>query len=292
MTTPLDTRGFLVVILAILTSSCGVERSPSEGATPRPFEGRRLVLFVGSASQPPTEDAARAFEERTGAKLDVHFGGSGAMLSQLKLARRGDIYFPGSSDYLELAKRQGLVDPATETVVAYLIPAINVPAGNPLGILSLEDLAKPGVRVGIARPDTVCVGLYAVEVLEGAGISRRVRENIVTNAESCAKTAQIVALRQVDAVLGWDVFTHWDPERIETIPLDPAQVPRIGTLPAAIGVHAQDRVLAAAFLEFLTSSDGRAIFAKWGYLTVTEKARPFAREGAPIGGEWPLPDHW
>jgi molybdate transport system substrate-binding protein len=43
------------------------------------------------------------FEQRTGAKVILHFGGSGQMLAQLKLAQRGDLYFPGSSDYMELA---------------------------------------------------------------------------------------------------------------------------------------------------------------------------------------------
>lgn len=256
------------------------------------FAGRRIEVFVGSASQPPTEEAAKRFEELTGARLDLHFGGSGAMLSQIKLAGRGDIYFPGSSDYLELAKREGLLDPPTEVRVAYLLPAINTPKGNPRGIRSLADLGSPGVRVGIARPDTVCVGLYAVEVLERAGLSDRIRPNIVTHAESCAKTAQIVATGQVDAVIGWRVFAHWDPERIETILLAPDEVPRIGYLPAAICRFSRDRELARAFLEFLISAEGQAIFRNWRYLTTEGEAHALARPDTPVGGEWPLPESW
>ena len=78
------------------------------------YEGHVLELFVGTASKPPTEAAAAAFEHQTGAKLEVHFGGSGKMLSDMKLAERGDIYFPGSSDYMEKAKAEGLVVPETE----------------------------------------------------------------------------------------------------------------------------------------------------------------------------------
>ncbi|HRP64282.1 MAG TPA: substrate-binding domain-containing protein, partial [Phycisphaerales bacterium] len=171
----------VAAVAAALMSGCGDRDAGSEVLHPYPreFEGRRLILFVGSASQPPTELAAATFEQQTGAKLEVHFGGSGEMLSRMKLIERGDIYFPGSSDYLELAKREGLIDPQTETIVAYLVPAINVPKGNPANIQRLEDLARPGVRVAIARPDTVCVGLYAVELLEKTGLAERVRPNIV-----------------------------------------------------------------------------------------------------------------
>ncbi len=191
-------RRLLVLPMALLAvmSAFGCAAPPSGGrqeptGTPAgqlPFQGRSIEGFVGSASKPPTEEAAKVFEERTGAQVILHYGGSGAMLSQMKLTQRGDLYFPGSSDYMELAKREGLVRPETERAIVYLIPAINVPKGNPKDIQSLLDLAKPDVRVGIARPDTVCVGLYAAEVLERAGISQKVKPNIVTNAESCGSS--------------------------------------------------------------------------------------------------------
>lgn len=282
------------LLLAALSAVTGCDGPHAEVPSPHPrvFEGRTLVVFVGSASQPPTEKAVARFMAETGARVEAHYGGSGEMLARMKLSSVGDIYFPGSSDYIEIAKREGLVDPATETIVAYLVPAITVPRGNPAGIETLEDLARPGVRVAVARPDTVCVGLYAVEVLERAGLASAVRPNIVTHPESCAKTAQVVALGQVDAALGWEVFEHWDPQRIRTILLPPQRVPRIGVLPAAITAMCRDRALAQAFLEFLVSADGQAIYAERGFLTTVEAARRLTRSDAPVGGEWPLPEGW
>ena len=267
-------------------------RTGNASTAEKTFSGRSIEVFVGSASKPATEEAAALFQEETGAEVILHFGGSGQMLSQLRLAERGDIYFPGSSDYMELAKREGDVDPDTETRIVYLIPAINVPPGNPKGITSLEDLGKPGVRVGTARPDAVCVGLYAVEVLERNGVADQVRANIVTQTESCAKTAQLVSMQMVDAVIGWRVFEYWDPERIKTVMLAPAQIPRIGYIPAAVAKSTSDRQLAEAFIGFLTGSDGRAIFRKWRYLTTEAEARQYAEPDTPVGGEWQLPETW
>jgi len=211
----------LVGVLCVATQVLAGEQANT-------LAGKRLELFIGAASKPATEEAAKAFEDKTGCRMLLHFGGSGAMLSQMKLTRRGDLYFPGSSDFMELAKREKLVVPETEKIVVYLIPAINVPADNPKKIERLEDLGKPGVRVGIARPDTVCVGLYAVMVLTHNKLADQVKPNIVTHAESCEKTAQLVALGTVDAVLGWRVFQYWNPEKIKTIMLTPEQIPRIG----------------------------------------------------------------
>lgn len=284
-------RGLLLAALAAVTG-CDGRREAFPAPHPRAFEGRTLVVFVGSASQPPTAKAVARFMAETGARVEMHVGGSGEMLARMTLSSVGDIYFPGSSDYMEIAKREGLVDPATETIVACLVPAITVPSGNPAGIETLEDLARPGVRVAIARPDAVCVGLYAVEVLERAGLASAVRPNIVTYTESCAKTAQVVALGQVDAALGWEVFEHWDPQRIRTILLPPERVPRIGFLPAAITTTCRDHDLARAFLAFLVSEEGQAIYAAWKYLTTIEAARRLTRPDAPVGGEWRLPEGW
>jgi molybdate transport system substrate-binding protein len=258
----------------------------------RPYAGHTLELFVGTASKPPTEAAVAVFEQKTGAKLEVHFGGSGQMLSDMKLAERGDVYFPGSSDYMEKAKAERLVVPETEQRIVYLIPAINVQRGNPHHIHRLEDLAQPGLRIGIARPDTVCVGLYGVELLEHAKLTDQVKPNIVTNAESCEKTAQLVSLKTVDAVLGWEVFEHWDPDHIETVYLPKQQITRIGYIPAAVGSRAKEPALAKAFISFLASDEGKAIFKKWSYLTTEAEARAYALPSTPVGGVYELPASW
>ncbi len=258
----------------------------------KPFQGKILEVYVGSASKPPAEEASRVFEQLTGAKVVLHIGSSGKMLSELKLVRRGDLYFPGSSDFMERAKRQRLVRPETERRVVYLIPAINVPVSNPAKIRRLEDLARPGVRVGIARPDTVCVGLYAAEILDKEGLTPRIKPNIVTYAESCEKTAQIVSLGLVDAVIGWEVFEKWDPRHIKTIYLQPKQVSRIGYIPIAVTTFSRQPELAQAFIAFLTGPKGKAIFKRWGYLTSLSEARKFCLPNTPVGGEWKLSRNW
>lgn len=289
-----------VVLVALVAAACSksdgsaAHASASERANKdRPFAGKTIEVFVGAASKPATEDAVAAFEARTGAKLEVHYGGSGKMLSAIKLSSRGDVYFPGSSDYMDLAKKEGLVDPATEQRVVYLVPAINVQRGNPKGIKSLADLGQPGLRVGIARPDTVCVGLYAVELLEATKLVDQVKPNIVTHADSCEKAANLVALKSVDAVIGWEVFEHWDKDTIETVRLPREQVTRIGYIPVAVSTKAKEPALAKEFIAYLVGAEGQAIYKKWGYLASAEEAREkYALPTTPVGGAWKLPESW
>jgi molybdate transport system substrate-binding protein len=240
---------------------------------------------------PATREAALLFEKETGIHVELHFGGSGSMLSQLILSRRGDLYFPGSPDYMAKAIEKKAVDPGSVREVAYLIPAINVPRGNPRSIKGLEDLGREGVRLAIANPHSVCVGLYAVEILEKNGLKKRIKPNIKTYVESCSRTAHIVALNNVDAVIGWRVFEHWNTKRILTIPLKPGEVPRIATIPIAISTFSHNYREARQFIDFLDSDVGKGIFKRWGYIVTEAEARRFAPM-ARIGGRYEIPPDW
>jgi len=254
-----------------------------------------ILIFAGSASKPPTEEVVRVFQEKTGIHVDVIFGGSGFVLSQMKLAKKGDLYFPGSSDFMEKAKKEALVFPESEKLVVYLVPSINVQKGNPKGIHSLKDLTRDGIRVAIANPETVCVGLYAVEIIEknlALAEKKKFKRNLVNYTESCEKTAVAISLKAVDAVLGWEVFHYWDPDRIETIYLKPDEIPRIGYLPIAISKYTRDRSSAQKFIDFLLTREGKAIFQKYHYLMTPQEARRFTRPDTPVGGEYLIPEGW
>jgi molybdate transport system substrate-binding protein len=254
-----------------------------------------LLIFAGAASKPATEEAVKIFQEKTGIPVDVSFGGSGFVLSQMKLARKGDLYFPGSSDFMEVAKKDGLVFPETEKIIVYLVPAINVQKGNPKRIYSLKDLTKDGIRVAIANPEFVCVGTYAAEIIEknlNPIEKEKFKKNLVNYTESCEKTANAISLKAADAVLGWRVFHYWDPERIETIYLKPDEIPRVGYIPIAISKFTQDKILSQKFIDFILSTQGKTIFRKYHYLMDLEEARRFTRPDTPVGGQYVLPNEW
>lgn len=255
----------------------------------------RILIFAGAASKPATEEVIKNFQEKFGIPVDMIFSGSGFVLSQMKLARKGDLYFPGSSDFMEIAKKDGLVFTETEKIIVYLVPAINVQKGNPKRIYSLKDLTKDGIRVAIANPEFVCVGTYAVEIIEknlNPMEKEKFKKNLVNYTESCEKTANAISLKAVDAVLGWRVFQYWDPERIETIYLKPDEIPRVGYISIAISKFTKDKILSQKFIDFILSPQGKTIFRRYHYLMDLEEARRFTRPDTPVGGQYVLPNEW
>ena len=53
-----------------------------------PSSSKRILIFAGSASKPATEEMARLFQDKSGISVNITFGGSGFVLSQIELAKR------------------------------------------------------------------------------------------------------------------------------------------------------------------------------------------------------------
>jgi len=250
-----------------------------------------LHFFCGSAVKTPMQEIIQSYKVDKGVRVNVIYSGSGGLLSQMELSKRGDVYLCGSPDYIAIGEEKGLLVKGTDKLVAYLVPAIIVPKGNPQGIHSLEDLTKKGVRIGMGNPESVCLGLYGVELLDKNGLLESVLPNVVVFAKSCEDTATLAVLRKVDAILGWDVFQSWNPDKVEWIKIDPDKIPRISYIAIAIPVFVKDRRLAQDFINYVLSLKGKAIFKKWGYVSEEGEAKRYAPR-ATSGGEYKLPEKY
>jgi molybdate transport system substrate-binding protein len=237
---------------------------------------KSIAVFAGAAAAPVYGEAAKLFKDKYGVKVELRLGGSGSVLSAMKIAKTGDLFIPGSPEFLLEAAKSNIIDKGSVKKLAYLVPAIIVQKGNPHNITSLEDLCKPGLRVGIADPVSVCVGLYAKELLEKNGLWDGVKRNIVVYAQSCDATAALIPTGAVDVIIGWHVFADWYPDKAERIWIEPSKVPKIGYIAGAVSVFAEDKVLAKKFLDFLASEEVARIWSKYGYFASEQEARRYA----------------
>jgi len=237
---------------------------------------KSITVFAGAAAAPVYEEATKLFKDKYGFSVELRLGGSGIVLSAMKIAKTGDLYIPGSPEFLFEAAKSDIIDLGSVKKLAYLVPAIIVQKGNPYNVTSLEDLSKPGLRVGIADPDSVCVGLYAKDLLEKNGLWESVKGNIVVYAQSCEATAALIPTGAVDAIIGWHVFEDWYPDKAERVWIEPTKVNRIGYIAGAVSVFAEDKALAKKFLDFLASDEVAGIWAKYGYFASEQEARQYA----------------
>ena len=264
----------VLAVMALLVVAAGCP-SPEEAKAPvvpetkapiqkAPDTGASLTVFAGAASKPALEPLAAMYEERTGTKVSITFGGSGAVLTQFSQEQYGDLYIPGSDDFMDKAEKKGAVLPETRTVLVYLVPVINVPKGNPKRITSLEGLAGDDLRVVIGDPETVCLGDIGKAMLTQAGVWGKVEPRIVSYATSCEDVLNALLLGEADAVIGWDVFARQHADEVEAIRL-PEKLARTRNIPASVIKWSKDPEAAKAFIEFLASDEALKVWTEHGY---------------------------
>jgi molybdate transport system substrate-binding protein len=197
------------------------------------------------------------------------------VLSQMALSRSGDVYIAPEQSFMDAALEKQAVRTETVRSIAYMVPVIAVKKGNPKNILTLADLARPGVRVAVTRPETTLLGKYAPEIFRQAGLAEAIEENVITQAARPDNLLTMLVMGQVDAGIIWHFYQFQAPEEIENIYLPPEQLVGIGEMQAAVTTYNQDEELAQQFIDYLTSADGQAVFKRLGYLVDTEEVQPY-----------------
>ena len=60
-----------------------------------------LYLYAGAGLKEPVEKIVKQFEQNTGNKVTVEYGGSGQILARYNQVKTGDLFLSGSADYVE-----------------------------------------------------------------------------------------------------------------------------------------------------------------------------------------------
>jgi molybdate transport system substrate-binding protein len=252
-----------VVVLLALGAGCG--RDVLRGDPDAP-----LFFYCGAGLRLAAEPLIAAFRERTGIVVDPTFTGSGCLVGQAEMGRTGDLFMPGELFYMQQAADRGLV--TQWRVVAWFVPVILVRDGNPLGIHTLEDLYRPGVRVGLGEPKACAIGDFTPRLLAAKGLSAEALEpNVVATFVTAPEIGNAVKLGSIDAAIQWDAVAAAYLEGGDVVPIPTEDATR-SAVPLGVLATSARPDAARAFLEFVAGPEGQAILESHHY--TVDPSRP------------------
>ncbi len=236
-----------------------------------------IRIFSARACAEPLYEAAKAYEAQTGVRIAVDVCARHCVKAEaeeatphledflVEISEYGvhDLAIGGAEFLLDDGEVKGIVRRGQRRTIAYRTTALVVPRGNPAGIRSINDLARPGVRIAISMMD--CLKGVWEDVTARLGLLERIRPNITFRASGCVAIVEAVAEQKVDVAFGWSAFKHLDDARIEIIELPVAQQIMRGT---GIGLlsFSKNPERAAAFMDYLTTPEARAHYLKRGWV--------------------------
>ena len=280
---------FVLIGTALLTA-CGTAARPSPAPatatpvlipslppptpTPKP-EPRNLTVFAAASLTEAFKEIGANFEAANpGVSVTFSFAGSQTLSTQLTQGAAADVFASANKTEMDKLVSANLVaaDAPRNFLTNQLI--VILPANNPANVQSLQDLARPGLKLVLADK-TVPAGKYALQLLDnmvkdpsfGADFKTRVLANVVSNENDVKQVVAKVQLGEADAGIVYVSDSVADPG-LKTIQI-PANLNVIARYPIAALANARQPQLAAAFIAYVLSPDGQATLKKWGFTPIT-----------------------
>ena len=251
---------------------------------PTPVAAQETLKVYGPGGPAPAmKDAAKAFGDTNKITVNVVAGPTPQWAEKAKLD--ADVIFSGAENmFNDFAKALPGTFELRDAQPLYLRPAaILVRPGNPKKIRGFRDLLKPGVKV-LTVAGAGQTGLWEDVAGRTGDISvvRAFRKNMVfpEAANSAAAKDQWILQTDIDAWLIWNIWQVANPELAEVVKMDePFRIYRdVGVV---LTTRGKDKPQAIAFVEFLQSTAGQKIFAKWGWDTgPASGTQPVAASGS------------
>jgi len=258
----MKTKTIIYWLVAILLVGCGSGQVGENGDEPQ-----EITVFAASSLTDAFTELAEAFEaQNEGIKVILNFAGSSQLATQLSEGAVADVFASANPAQLQAVVDAGRIAAGSEALFVSNRLTVIVPADNPAGITTLEDLAQPGVQL-ILAVEGVPVRQYTDEIVAAlpAEFQAQFYGNLVSEEDNVRRVAAKIALGEADAgtVYTSDV-TPDIASQVQQIPIPDAQNV-VATYPIAPLADAPSSALAQTFINFVLSDAGQVILARWGF---------------------------
>jgi len=221
-----------------------------------------ITFFSGSVNRKGLANAIKTFEEREGVRVNTVFNGCGILTAQMRTIHSDgsfpDAYMACDQSYLDVV--QDLFGEGTQVTKTRIV--IVVAEGNPKNIQTLEDLARPGIRLAVGQPEQCTIGMLSRKLLESVGLyTKLIENNVVTQTATSAMLVPAVTTGAADAVLAYRTDTIPEAERVDAVLIDSPLARAVQ--PFALSRKSDQHLLGARLFETIT--EARAAFEEAGF---------------------------
>jgi molybdate transport system substrate-binding protein len=235
--------------------------------------GNDVLVLSGGTMRPVVEDILARYRAQSPDSVIVTYGDSAELCAQISNTRQGDIFIC-HDPFMPWAAAKNLV--TDWKAAAYLDNVIAVPKGNPNGVRGLEDLGKPGVRLGIGDRRYSTSGVMVKQILERVPFGVAVSSNVIDEARGHQERCTAVALGALDATITWKPVAVANREKLDMVPLSAEGVDAVTSatygqsdlrnvaLTVGIVRHDSEKPATRRFYEYMTTQCGD-LFEKHGF---------------------------
>ena len=251
----------LLILCALFFSLSWLGYDASQGK----IGGVPITVFSAAGMRYPMDEISAAYTTEYGTPIQLQYGGSNTMLSQLEVGQAADLYIAADDFYIDLAGEKGLVK--ERIPIASQTPIIVTKKGNPLQIREVADLYNNPIRYAIGDPQAAAIGKKTREALAGSVHWDPLKSHATVLKPTVNEIATAVSLGSVDAGIVWDsTAAHYGDLEVVR---DPLLAQGVADAQLAVTSASDNPTGALHFARYITATDrGLPAFAQHGFTPI------------------------
>ena len=271
----------LLLSLALLVVACSTPAAPT--AVPQPTTapttattasrtgGTTLTVFAAASLTDSFKAIGQAFQAaHSGVNVTFSFAGSQQLRTQIEQGAKADVFASADTKNMDPLKTAKLLGSDPQIFTKNVLTVI-LPKTNPAGLKTLQDLTKPGIKL-VFEDASVPAGNYTLQILDklsadaayGADFKTKVLANVVSKETDVKAVVSKVSLGEGDAGVVYTTDAQVAADKLSTIAI-PDKYNVVATYPIAVVKAGPNATVAQQFVDFVLSSAGQAILAKYGF---------------------------
>jgi molybdate transport system substrate-binding protein len=236
------------------------------GSTPPSAVKADLIVSAAISLKDALDEAKQLFTtENPNVTIATNYGASGTLQLQIEQGAPVDVFLSAAPKQMDALEGKGLLLAGTRKDLLRNEVVLIVPKDSTLGISTFRDLMHANVKqIALGEPSVVPAGQYAKEVLTSLGIYDAVNAKAILGKD-VRQVLTYVETGNVDAgiVYATDAMSS---AKVKVVATAPAGSHSPVIYPAAVIKASRNPAAARAFLDFLATARGLAIFQKYGFL--------------------------
>jgi molybdate transport system substrate-binding protein len=258
-------RAALALAVAALAAGCGSASSSSSssaGSGGSTSSGSHTLTVDAAASLTGAfTDLATTFAmQHPGWKVVNNFAGTDQLAAQVEQGQKADVFAGASPKFPEELQGKNLLGPTTNFATNTLV--IVVPASNPAGITSYQDLVTKQPKLVVGDP-TVPIGSYTEQVLGDLGIDES-QLNIVSKEVDVKSVLAKVTTGAADAGFVYVTDALAAGSQVKQVHF-PEKAQATAVYPIGVLSDSSQRQAAQWWIDLVTGPTGQAELKRLGF---------------------------
>lgn len=218
-------------------------------------------------------EIARRYEMNNGDTIELSFGASGQLATQIKSGAPIDLFISAARKQVDELNAAGLVDSDSGRIIAGNTLVLITAAGSKLSLESFEALASaPIKRLAIGEPKSVPAGQYAMQTLTKLKLTDALHGKLQYGA-NVRQVLDYVIRGEVGAGIVYATDAKEAGNKVKILATAPPDSHDRIEYPAVVVKKSARAAGAAKFMEYLGSEDAKQALESRGF-SILEKSGP------------------